>query len=293
MNDKKKNVVKVAHQLFIEKGFQSTSIQDILDVSGIAKGTFYKYFSSKNELFTTLFKMILKEVETNRNELLIGEDPSNIEIFIKQIELQMKLNQVNKLVRLYEEVFFSKDKDLKQLVNAWQMNESTWLYHRFIDLFGEDKKPYLLDCAVMFAGILHYNIRYYNRIYGPQSDMDYVVRYCVERIRKMVHEIAESEEQLLHPDIIKNWIAENENKMQDFQEKLYNTVLSLKSDLSNLEGQMQYIELLDFILDEFQHSMSPRKFLIDSALLSLETADGLFEKDEIEPLKKLIEVHLA
>ncbi|QGS69069.1 TetR family transcriptional regulator [Oceanobacillus sp. 143] len=47
MNDKKKNVVKVAHQLFIEKGFQSTSIQDILDVSGISKGTFYKYFHLK------------------------------------------------------------------------------------------------------------------------------------------------------------------------------------------------------------------------------------------------------
>lgn len=293
MNDKKKNVVKVAHQLFIEKGFQSTSIQDILDVSGIAKGTFYKYFSSKNELFITLFKMIIKEVETNRNELLIGEDPSNIEIFIKQIELQMKLNHVNKLVRLFEEVNFSKDKDLKHLINAWQMNENSWLYHRFIDLFGEDKKAYLLDCAVMFSGILHYNIRYYYKVYGPQSDMDYVVRYSVERIRKTVHEIAESGEQLFHPDIIKEWIAENENKMQDFQEELYNTVMALKSDLSNLEGHIQYIELLDFILDEFQHSMSPRRFLIDSALLSLETADGLFEKDEMEQLRKLIEVHLA
>ncbi|QGS69068.1 hypothetical protein CV093_13800 [Oceanobacillus sp. 143] len=204
--------------------------------------------------------MIIKEVETNRNELLIGEELFNIEIFIKQIELQMKLNHMNKLVRLFEEVHFSKDKDLKHLVNAWQMNETTWLYNRFIDLFGTDKKAYLLDCAVMFSGILHYNIRYYYKIYGPQADLDYVVRYSVERIRKTVHEIAESQQQLFHPDIIKEWIAENENKMQDFQEELYNNVMLLKSDLSNLEGHIQYIELLDFILDEFQHSMSPRRF---------------------------------
>ncbi|RDW17350.1 TetR/AcrR family transcriptional regulator [Oceanobacillus arenosus] len=292
MNDKKQNVVKVAHQLFIEKGFQSTSIQDILDVSGIAKGTFYNYFSSKNELFITLFKTILKEVETNRNELLIGEDPANIEIFIKQIELQMKLNQVNKLVRLYEEVIFSKDKDLKQLVNTWQTKESTWLYHRFVDLFGADKKAYLLDCAIMFAAILHYNIRYYYRVHGPQSNMNLVVRYCVGRIRMMVNEVAESQEQLLNPEILKDWMDISENKTQVFQAELYDIVMVLKSDLSNLERHVQYMELLDFILDEFQHTLNPRKFLIDSALLSLETADNLFEKADIQSLRKLVEVHL-
>ena len=41
MNDRKLHVVNMAHQLFIEKGFQATSIQDILDYSGISKGTFY------------------------------------------------------------------------------------------------------------------------------------------------------------------------------------------------------------------------------------------------------------
>ena len=63
MNDRKQHVVNKAHQLFIDKGFQATSIQDILDYSGISKGTFYNYFSSKNELLIAIFKTIFKKLE--------------------------------------------------------------------------------------------------------------------------------------------------------------------------------------------------------------------------------------
>ncbi len=56
MNNRKQQVVKNAHHLFfVEKGFQAISIQDIIDYSGISKGTFYNYFSSKNELLTSCF----------------------------------------------------------------------------------------------------------------------------------------------------------------------------------------------------------------------------------------------
>ena len=119
MNDRKQQVINKAHQLFIDKGFQATSIQDILEFSGISKGTFYNYFSSKNELLIAIFKNVFKQVEQGRNELLIGQDPSNIEIFIKQIEIQLKTNYENKLISLFEEVYFSKDEELKQYIKTW------------------------------------------------------------------------------------------------------------------------------------------------------------------------------
>jgi TetR/AcrR family transcriptional regulator, cholesterol catabolism regulator len=37
-------------RLFEKKGFKETSIQDIVDSIGVTKGTFYYYFSSKEEL---------------------------------------------------------------------------------------------------------------------------------------------------------------------------------------------------------------------------------------------------
>src|SRR5690606_25218473 len=162
MKNRKQHVIHTARQLFINKGFQKTSIQDILDNSGIAKGTFYNYFASKNELLMAIFQTIYDKFEQDRNELMIGRNPESIDIFIKQIAMQMEVNRTYMLSSLYEEVFFSNDMELKQFLQNGQLKMINWLYHRFIDLFGQSKKDYLVDCAVMFMGILHQSFKYYS-----------------------------------------------------------------------------------------------------------------------------------
>src|SRR5699024_11597620 len=46
----KEEITKHSIQLFEKKGFSQTSIQDIVDVLDVTKGTFYYYFSSKEQL---------------------------------------------------------------------------------------------------------------------------------------------------------------------------------------------------------------------------------------------------
>ncbi|PLR78965.1 TetR/AcrR family transcriptional regulator [Bacillus sp. V3-13] len=290
MNDRKQHVIEMAHQLFIDKGFQATSIQDILDYSGISKGTFYNYFSSKNELLIALFKMIYKKMEKSRNELLIGQDPSNIDIFIKQIELQLKTNRTNKLISLFEEVFFSNDPELKQFIKQGQLRTLRWLYQRFSDIFGESKKPYLLDCAIMFMGILQQNLKYHELAYGSTYSVHQVVRYSVERVVGMVDEVAKSGDQLVQPELLERWLPDCKKAELAFQQELYHTVLSLKKALNHQGEQKKYMELLDFIQDELLHSKDPRKFLIESALLSLKAVQPALEKNYLQKLEQLVEV---
>ena len=150
MNSRRQNVIDTAHKLFIEKGYQATSIQDILDGSGISKGTFYNYFPSKGELFIAIFRSFYKKIRQAREELLIGQDLADIEIFIKQLELHMMVNKQSKLLILIEEVRVSNDDELKQFINRIQLLSIRWMYSRFLDIFGETKKPYLLDSAILF-----------------------------------------------------------------------------------------------------------------------------------------------
>ncbi|MBU8878100.1 TetR/AcrR family transcriptional regulator [Bacillus sp. FJAT-29790] len=289
MNDRKQHVIKMAHHLFIEKGFQATSIQDILDYSGISKGTFYNYFSSKNELLIALFKMIYSKLEKDRNELLIGRDPSNIEIFIKQIELQMEMNKTNKLYPLFEEVNFSNDADLKQIIKKGQLRMLRWLHGRFIDLFDDSKEPYLLDCAIMFTGILQHNLKYHAIAYESNARIHQVVRYSVERIVKIVNEVAEARDQLINPELIESWLPDCKKSDLNFQQKLYRTVLELKKALTNNENQSKYNELLDFVQDELLHLKNPRKFLLESALESLKAGQSLFGTKELQKLDQLVD----
>jgi len=49
MANKKEFILDVAEKMFIEQGFDQTSIAQILDATQIAKGTLYYYFTSKEE----------------------------------------------------------------------------------------------------------------------------------------------------------------------------------------------------------------------------------------------------
>nr|WP_246869533.1 TetR/AcrR family transcriptional regulator [Priestia megaterium] len=293
MNDRKQHVVNMAHQLFIEKGFQATSIQDILDYSGISKGTFYNYFSSKSELLIAIYKTIYKKLEKDRNDLLIGQNPSSIEIFIKQVEMQMISNRKNKLIALYEEVLSSNDADLKQYIQRLRLNSLRWYYNRFIDIFGEEKKPFLLDCAIMFQGILQYNVQYNRMAHESGEKVSSVVRYSVARLVKIVDEVSESGDQLIEPNTLEKWVPGCQKNNHEIITQLMKIAVTLKASITksfqDVEEQNKYNELLDFIQEEIIHTKSPRKFLIQSALLSLKQNTESLWKKELGQLKELIE----
>ncbi|RJS61447.1 TetR/AcrR family transcriptional regulator [Bacillus sp. PK3_68] len=288
MNDRKQHVIKMAHQLFVEKGFQATSIQDILDYSGISKGTFYNYFSSKNELLMALFKTIYKQLEKERNELLIGQDPSDIDIFIKQIELHMKTNRTTKLISLFEEVIVTNDTDLKQFMKRGQLLTIRWMYKRLVDIFDESKHPYLFDCAIMLIGILHQTLKYYTLVQESGTGIHQAVRYSVLRVVNMVNEVAESKDQLIPPEFLDRWLPDCEKTDQTFQQKLCDAILTLKKDVKRKEEKHKYMELLDFIQDEILHSKNPRKFLVESALSSLKKSSDCLEDEPLRALDQLI-----
>ncbi|MEA5047837.1 MAG: TetR/AcrR family transcriptional regulator [Eubacteriales bacterium] len=54
--EKKLLIYETAKAIFSEKGFKDTSIQAITKAAGIAVGTFYLYYSSKEQLFMEIFK---------------------------------------------------------------------------------------------------------------------------------------------------------------------------------------------------------------------------------------------
>ncbi|MED0665170.1 TetR/AcrR family transcriptional regulator [Bacillus badius] len=293
MNDRKQHVIKMAHQLFIEKGFQATSIQDILDYSGISKGTFYNYFPSKNELLIALFKTIYRQLEKERNELLIGQDPSDIEIFIKQIELQMQTNRTNKLIALFEEVLVTNDKDLKQFMKRGQLLTIRWVHQRFTDIFDEGHRPYLLDGAIMLIGILHQTLRYYALVHESKAGLQRAVRYSVNRIVGVVNEAAESGEQLIRPEFLDNWLPDCKKADPTFQQKLCSIISALKKAGHCQEEKLKCSELLDFIQDELLHARNPRRFLVESALSSLKEGAGAPASKQLHSLEQLITSYFA
>jgi len=297
MNNRKQQVVKNAHHLFVEKGFQATSIQDIIDYSGISKGTFYNYFSSKNELLIAVFTWLHTTIEQERNQLLVGKSLTDVDVFVKQIDAQMKNHHKHKFFTLLEEVFVSNDPDLKAYIKNTQFIEVNWVYKRFIDLFGQEKKPYLLDCAIMFLGMLHRNFHYNFMVNGTNTDPHEIISYSVKRLLPLVEEVANSGDILLDPQTIKEWLPSCPNTKNQIEQDISAALIDFKKQVhkqftDEFERQ-KCTELISFIEEELFKQPNPRKFVVDSALHSLKQLSVNNSKTTLEELQTMIDQYVS
>ena len=59
--ERRKEILETAERLFLTKGYTKTTVNDILKEIGIAKGTFYHYFKSKEEVMDEIIMRIIKD----------------------------------------------------------------------------------------------------------------------------------------------------------------------------------------------------------------------------------------
>ena len=60
--ERKKIVLRCAKAVFSQKGYHQTSISDIIQRAGIARGTFYLYFQSKRDVFDSILDELVREL---------------------------------------------------------------------------------------------------------------------------------------------------------------------------------------------------------------------------------------
>lgn len=91
MNKTKRKIFETSMKLFAEKGYEATSVEEITAVVGVAKGTLYYHFSSKEEIFNFLVEEGMKllknsiEIKTDKVDNYIDKLRAIILIQIKVI----------------------------------------------------------------------------------------------------------------------------------------------------------------------------------------------------------------
>lgn len=72
--ERRKEILETAERLFLTKGYTKTTVNDILKEIGIAKGTFYHYFKSKEEVMDEIIMRIIKEDVTKAKRIVSNLD---------------------------------------------------------------------------------------------------------------------------------------------------------------------------------------------------------------------------
>ena len=67
---RKQELLNLAYRMFIEKGYENTSIDEIVAKAGIAKGTYYYYFASKEATLEAVIEKMIEKESTVAKEIL-------------------------------------------------------------------------------------------------------------------------------------------------------------------------------------------------------------------------------
>lgn len=84
----KQKIVEAAWQLFYEKGFSGTTVDDIIELSDTSKGSFYYYFNTKDELLNTLSIML-----DDQYEFLEGQMDPQMNSYEKLLYLNREIHK--------------------------------------------------------------------------------------------------------------------------------------------------------------------------------------------------------
>lgn len=209
----KDRIINSAYELFSEKGYNKTTVAEIIQKAGSSKGGFYHHFKSKDEVLEAITMDYMKELLNYYDEIL-QHDSSIIdsinEVFVKIT--RYKADQVEewpKMSRMYS--FTGNHIILKKTADQFEL-VTTELYAQLIQK-GNEKELFDVTYPKVLAGLW---TRELMRVLDKSRDFMFSNEETVSR---------EYEELL------------------DFSEKLFNDTLGLKNNEIRIkEPALTYVE---------------------------------------------------
>ena len=106
-----KLILDAATRLFVEKGYDATSLQDIIHETHLSKGAIYHHFSSKEEIFEAIFHRI-------------GEENTTA---LAKVRDDRSLNGLEKLRAIFKAALFNSNQSLMLTVTPCLLDNPRFL----------------------------------------------------------------------------------------------------------------------------------------------------------------------
>ena len=117
MNKTKRKIFETSMKLFAEKGYDATSIEEITATVGVAKGTLYYHFSSKEEIFNFLIEEGIKLLQ-NSIDIKTAKHKNYIDKIKAIVLIQIKIvSKYEDIITIILSQFWGKEERNKKCQN--------------------------------------------------------------------------------------------------------------------------------------------------------------------------------
>lgn len=136
---RKKELIKIAYELFITKGYENTSVDEIIAKAGIAKGTYYYHFESKEQMLEEVVNMIIDAGVEKAKQIL----QSNLKIEEKLVYTILALRVAPEEQSMQDAIHEKENIILHQKINTRIIEEAVTILS---EIAREAKKEGLFNC---------------------------------------------------------------------------------------------------------------------------------------------------
>jgi AcrR family transcriptional regulator len=77
---RRQEVVATAARTFAEQGFHATSMQDLVEATGLTAGGLYHYIGSKDQLLVAICDQLMEPLLEQVREIVAGDEPADVQL---------------------------------------------------------------------------------------------------------------------------------------------------------------------------------------------------------------------
>lgn len=153
---KKKYIVETARKVFMEKGFKTVTMKDIVEACDISRGGLYLYFESTNQIFMEVLKLESEETDDVFSRS-ISEDATAVDILLLFLKEQKKeiLRKKDTLTQAIYEFYFANNLPKKDNVLKKQFDSAVKVIEKLIEVGVDNGEFVCEDCAGMARNIMY------------------------------------------------------------------------------------------------------------------------------------------
>jgi len=141
--ERREELIDTAERLFLEKGYDRTTVNDIVDEINVAKGTFYHYFKSKAEILGPIMERNIAILEEEFRSIISRDD----------LQTPDKLNEMlNCSFRWY--------KGKEQLLFFIHQESNSVPHHNFEEMTYARLAPPIVEVVAKGVGEGHFDVLY-------------------------------------------------------------------------------------------------------------------------------------
>ncbi|WP_088102305.1 TetR/AcrR family transcriptional regulator [Halalkalibacter urbisdiaboli] len=291
MNDKQKQIIKVAMTLFAKNGFHFTSMQEIASEVGMSKGAVYLQFKSKEELLLSIIRRYQEEMFEQLTFIAQDTKHTQEENLAKQIFIQLTLFKENGdfIKILLNEQLHQKSITIKKFLSQTRSTIKHYQKQMLLQAYGDKIEPYLWDLVSLFHGIMK---EYQHQLVFEKKPIDIksASTFIVGRLDALVKDCLTNKPT---PVITARMNEDKENKGKELfhsqEEKIAFEINKLEKKINASTFETGHKEDLILTLDHLHKEWKkdvPRRFIVQSFLSFLASAPEL--EDDVLHLQRLV-----